>query len=120
MSVTGLAIQKGYVIATINSSGAWTNAVNENFSSGAKNFVNGPWNAAYGGKTYGLYATIYRLGRVKLQRSFRDRRGRIALAKLPQPAQSRYMARRMRSELRPTGARELCGLLIQNSKDRFL
>ena len=57
MSVNGLALKTGYVIATINSSGNWTNAVNENFSSGAKNFVNGPWSASYGVGTYGFDAT---------------------------------------------------------------
>ncbi|MGA2960880.1 MAG: metallophosphoesterase [Candidatus Korobacteraceae bacterium] len=57
MGVNGLTLNSGFVIATINSSGAWTNAVNENFSSGAKNFVNGPWKASYGVGTYGIDPT---------------------------------------------------------------
>jgi hypothetical protein len=54
MSVKGVTLSSGYVIATVNSSGAWTNAVNENFTSGAKVLVNGPWKAGYAVGTYGV------------------------------------------------------------------
>ena len=53
MSASGVTAQAALSIATLNSSGVWTNAVNENFG-GAKTFVNGPWKSTYGVGTYGI------------------------------------------------------------------
>jgi hypothetical protein len=43
-------------LSTINESGRWVNAVDENIG-GAKNFVFGPWNASYPLGTYGVDTT---------------------------------------------------------------
>jgi hypothetical protein len=40
-------------IATLNSRGAWVNAVDQNVG-GTKRFVSGPWNSSYGLGTYGV------------------------------------------------------------------
>ncbi len=49
-------VRQGLVLCALDSTGNWSNAVNQN-SGGTKTFVNGPWKSSYGLGTYGIDPT---------------------------------------------------------------
>jgi hypothetical protein len=49
-------VRQGLVLCALDSTGNWSNAVNQN-SGGSKTFVNGPWKSSYGLGTYGIDPT---------------------------------------------------------------
>ncbi|MGD0975841.1 MAG: metallophosphoesterase [Candidatus Korobacteraceae bacterium] len=56
LKVTTPVVSAGVILCSLDSTGNWSNAVNQN-SGGTKNFVNGPWKSSYGLGTYGVDPT---------------------------------------------------------------
>jgi hypothetical protein len=53
---TSATVRQGLVLCALDSTGNWSNAVNQN-SGGTKTFVNGPWKSSYGLGSYGIDTT---------------------------------------------------------------